>query len=190
MSNNHQIVTQLLLTLAITSTPSMASGEPGPNSNKRVLTQEEVHPNYIAGYLNSSIPVKLANNSGFPFAQFIISFDAAGSGHLQARDNSEHPQKPIYKKPGLTIWDQRISFNEEQNKLSKLSLDSATKLFGKPKKIIEANALIYTFEVSDIPGVNMQQQIYTVDMKFDDKGIVQSYRVSGPRISNPTWISN
>ncbi len=99
-------------------------------------------------------------------------------------------QKDILKEPGLLIWEQRISFYNENNKLVKLSLNSAEKIFGKSKKIDEANSVFYTFEVGNVPVKNVEQHIYKIDLKFDDKGIIQSYRVSGPRISNPTWISN
>ncbi|MBP9811707.1 hypothetical protein KBF38_25630 [bacterium] len=190
MFNNKYIVIQLLLVLAITSTPSIAAEASGRDPNKRILTQEEKIVCYAEGYPNTSTLLKTLDNSGTPFCQFIISFAPNGIGHLQSRDKSDHQQKDILKEPGLLIWEQRISFYNENNKLVKLSLNSAEKIFGKSKKIDEANSVFYTFEVGNVPVKNVEQHIYKIDLKFDDKGIIQSYRVSGPRISNPTWISN
>lgn len=190
MSNNHHIAIQLLFTLVIASRPSIAQEVPKRIHVTRVLTQNEKMPNYVDLSSRISTPLKILNNSGYPFAQFDIIFTPDGNGHLQARDNSEHPQKTILKESSLLIWGERISFNSEQNKLTALSLSSAEKLFGKTKKTSEANSFFYTFEVPNIPVINAEQQIYKIDLRFDDKGIIQSYRVRGPRISNPTWVSN
>lgn len=190
LSNQQTRIVQLVFTLAITSTPTFAQEVPKRFHVTPVLTQDEKMSNYDYSSVRKSTPLKISDNSGYPFAQFDIYFTPDGNGHLQARDNSEYPQKTIFKEQSLLIWEQRISFNIEKNKLTALSLSSAEKLFGKAKKTAKANSIFYTFEVPNIPGVNTAQQIYKIDMKFDNNDIIQSYRVSGPQVHNPTWVSD
>jgi hypothetical protein len=188
MSNNHHIVIQLLLTLAVTSPPSIAAEVPGRDPNKRILTQEEKIVCYAEGYPNTSTSLKLAENSGYPWARFIVSFAKNGIGHLQS--TTDYPRKTVLKEPELLVWNDRISFYVVDEGWTKLSLENKKKkIFGQSKTVQEKSE-IYTFEVPNVPVIGAEKDIYKIDTKFDDKGIIQSYRVSGPRISNPTWVSN
>lgn len=125
---------------------------------------------------------------------FGIAIGPNGVGHLQSylyQSNKVFGSVPI-----SLDWVERTSFsNPKTNKLTQLNLAEAEKYWGKPQKHVISGHEFYSFEVKSVrlkqvmDEVIDEENLYHLDLSFDDKGLISGYRVRGIGISKPEWIT-
>lgn len=142
---------------------------------------------------------RLENKSQQP-GPFRIAIDKeTGTGHLQT----------YFYPSGNTIgsmisidWSERVSFppkpQERERKL--LTLDDAKEFWGEPQKHSYQSERrygksFYTFHAHSKLQKTMYKQlfdednIFHLDLRFDDSGVISGYRIRGIGISKPQWVT-
>jgi len=79
-------------------------------------------------------------------------------------------------------FDDQMLFLKEGVGWSRLSLVDAKHLWGKPR----VHSDYYSFDARN--SHHGEENIFHIDLSFDDKSFVKSYRVRGIQISDPKWI--
>ncbi len=89
--------------------------------------------------------------------------------------------------PGAQVFSQAVSLSAPEG-ITKLSLASASKLFGEPRKHGK-DSVFYTFDAITLNSLDhFEQQTYHIDMKFGKDGFIQGYRIRGIGVDKPQWI--
>jgi hypothetical protein len=134
----------------------------------------------------------LENQQGlkYPFCSFQVTADYNGAGHLrgQCAQSSEYkrPLAELPNDPASIDWTERMSFLQPGIGWTMLSLDEAKKLWGDPVERIIFHRKFYTFDAhSKYLG---EEDIFYLDLEFDDRKLIKAYRVRGIALSNPKWI--
>lgn len=171
----------LLLTalLIISALPALATPQPDRDPE-------------IERALGYRFTVNRLDNKPAPGA-FAICVDSDGIGHLQTYfSSSARLSGPV---PISKDWQDRISFQRHgETERTKLTMSDAKRFWGEPKRHVIEGAVFYTFDAHSPLEQVMDDQvqednIYHLDLKFDDKGIIAAYRIRGIGISKPIWIS-
>lgn len=142
---------------------------------------------------------RLENKSQQP-SPFRIAIDKeTGVGHLQTHS---YPSRNHTKSMISIGWSERVSFppkpEEPERKL--LTLDDAKEFWGEPQKHSYESERrygkpFYTFHAHSKLQKTMYNQsfdednIFHLDLRFDDTGVISAYRVRGIGISKPQWIT-
>lgn len=145
---------------------------------------ERYSPGYSYGH---EYGLKNEAKDVFPTERFYLQVSRDTKiAHLLLRHKPEAiPSRPLPSDPP-TLEDS-ISIFKSSSGWSKLTLDDASKIFGKPRKKINEESIFYTFDVSSSEPY-MEKQLYHIDMKFGTGSVATAYRLRGIGIPNPQWI--
>lgn len=143
----------------------------------------------LPGYILGEVDLQNLDKTHFPFADFAINYHPIdGIAHLQSKDRVHAPKREeqdIGRPPG---WSDRVSFYKEGLGWTKLTFEDAKKIFGEPRLRGMSKTLFYTFDT--FVTVQREKQLFHLDLRFDSAGTIESYRIRGIGIRNPTWVSN
>ncbi len=141
---------------------------------------------YKSGYYVLENQAKLV----YPYGSFSIFVDSKGTGHLQShcRSSKKFPRKaPAKTKESVIVdWTIRTSFLKPKNGWTKLSIEEAEELWGKPRKHSIFDRTFFTFDARNMES--SEPNIYHLDLSFGKTGLLNAYRVRGIGISNPQWV--
>jgi hypothetical protein len=125
---------------------------------------------------------------------FGIAIDPNGAGHLQA---SGYQSSKVFGSVPISLsWDDRIGFlDPNTNKWKPLTWTDATSFWGTPHKHLVGGRAFSTFDVKSVKLKRVldepidEENLYHLDLSFNDRGIIFAYRIRGIGVSNPEWIS-
>lgn len=122
----------------------------------------------------------------YPYGSFSILVDKKGIGHVQTYavplSNNKRTDDRIF-----LDWKARTSFikfsQTGARNWTQLNLKDAIMLWGEPRK----NLNFYTFDANNT--WNGEPNIYHLDFKFNNNGIISAYRVRGIGIAHAQWVT-
>ncbi|MFA6556038.1 MAG: hypothetical protein WCT03_06400 [Candidatus Obscuribacterales bacterium] len=177
-----------LLILTFMSGAFLTVSQPSIATSWAVPNRDPNSDQFLLGYDPQGFVLDV-NKSPYELANFVVQV-TNGVGHLQSRPSPTTNRNEVYKEPGLLTWDDRITFYNG-SKWVKLSLKTATELFGVPRKRGKDNLVFYTFDAFSVyEEYKGEHQLFHIDMKFNEAGDLASYRIRGIGFNNPTWVSN
>ncbi len=144
--------------------------------------------NYLPGYAQyNDVVLENRAQDAYPCASFGFVISSDGVGYLKLlRGPSDCSAPSKYPRNQIPKWLENVSFSKSGKSPSKLNLTEAKKIWGTPVK--QGKAVdCYTFEVHG--SVDGEKQIYHIDVKFDERAEIHSYRIRGIGVFNPKFVS-
>jgi len=132
--------------------------------------------------------LSVEDGSSTPFHRFEVFVDQDGVGHLQSRPVNDpknvRPKRATASPAGLIDdWDARISFLDEKRGWTKLTFLDAGHFWKDSPGRREPEFL--TFNVAN--SHHEEENIFHIDLLFNDTGLLSAYRVRGIGIKAPQW---